>query len=105
MSKKSIDRKEYSAKNFQVAAPLERGATYSRSRFQRENCVKTIKKNYFLGYRVSCVLFWTTASSSLFSWLRKNVVASFQLANRRIEALRQARSLSPRFSLEDALVT
>jgi hypothetical protein len=32
-----------------------------------------------------------------------NVVASFQLANRRIEALRQARSLSPRFSLEDAL--
>jgi hypothetical protein len=44
-----------------------------------------------------------SASSSLISWLRKNVVASFQLGNRRIEALRQARSLSPRFSLEDAL--
>jgi hypothetical protein len=45
-----------------------------------------------------------SASSSLISWLRKNVVASFQLANRRIEALRQARSLSPRFRLEYALV-
>jgi hypothetical protein len=58
MSKKSIDRKEFSAKNFQVGAPLETGATYSRSGFQRENCVKTIKKHCFLGYRVSCVLFW-----------------------------------------------
>jgi ABC-type uncharacterized transport system YnjBCD ATPase subunit len=45
-----------------------------------------------------------SASSSLISWLRKNVVASFQLANRRIEALGQAGSLSPHFSVEDALV-